>query len=161
MRWSSCLHDVEWTTTGSSGYHLRTSSTTSPGLASMGSPTRSESAWIGFIQKSEPSLRPTGKTSRVWATNCGDHAMLEMGGPIASTSGSSRDLPLRAMHVGGAGPSFDDPPDCAHLGGRHLELVRLAPMRAHHLDQLGLRSAHHVPTAARDFHQHAGNTPPA
>src|SRR5439155_26441402 len=51
IRLSWWRHDVEWTTIGVSGYPLNTSSTTSAGFAEAGRPTRSDSAWSGFIQK--------------------------------------------------------------------------------------------------------------
>src|SRR6266568_5507312 len=117
IRPSSCRHDVEWTTTGVSGYHVKTSSTTSAGFAEGGSPTRSESAWSGFIQKRAPSLSPTGSTSSVWAVKRGDHGRDEMGGPIVSIRVWIGGLLLRAI-------AFNDAPDRAHLGRRDLLLVR-------------------------------------
>src|SRR5258708_16047867 len=158
IRPCSCRHDVEWTTSGSSGYHFMTSGTASWGLAEGERPTSSESAWIGFIQTSRPSRSATGRTSRVWATNRGDQSTVEMGGPIASTNGSTFDLALRGI----GGWVVDHSPQRADLGGRDLQLVRRAAVLDHLHDQLRLRSAHHVAAAARDLHEHGSkpSSPP-
>src|SRR5438874_12957908 len=120
IRPSSCLQDVEWTTTGVSGYHFKTSSTTSAGVAEEGSPTRSESAWSGFIQKRAPSLSPTGRTSSVWAVKRGEHGTEETGGPMVSIRAWIEGLLLRAfVHAG----FMEDTTDHADIGTMTLMLI--------------------------------------
>src|SRR3989440_886527 len=148
IRPASCLHDVECTTTGVRGYHLITSSTTSAGVAEGGSPTRSESACIGFIQKRAPLLRPIGRTSSVCAVNCGDHGWEEMGGPIVSIRDASDGLALRPIVL-------DDAPDGAHLSRGDLLLVGRAPVLLDLRDDLRPRTASGPSAPAGDLHQHA------
>src|SRR5260370_1002523 len=124
IRPCSCRHDVEWTTSGSSGYHFMTSRTASTGLAAGERPTRSESAWIGFIQTSRPSRSATGRTSRVWATNRGDQSTVEMGGPIASTSGATFGLALRGIGGGGVDTFPPTPRLGAGAGDRAVAAAR-------------------------------------
>ena len=156
---SSCRHDVEWTTTGSRGYHFKTSSTASAGLVDAGSPMRSESACTGFIQTNASCCIATGRTSSVWATSCGDHPTLEIGGPIASTIGASRALLLRGIQTGGAPrarPARDvgHAPDRADLGRGDLLLMRRAAVLLDHAYDLGLRATRRPAAPARDLHQH-------
>src|SRR3989454_2162377 len=162
MRPSSWRHDVEWTTIGPSEYHFSTSSTTSAGFAEVGRPTCSESACIGFIQNRAPSRKPTGRTSRVWATKFGDHGTEEIGGPIVSTSSAILPLAVRrlgpvlpAIPVTGLGPVRDGPPDRPDLGRGDLLLVLGASVRLDAGDDLRLRASCRPPTPAGDFHQHA------
>ena len=82
----STVESIEVTTSGVSGYHLNTSSTTSAGFAEAGRPTRSDSACSGFIQKRDPSRNPTGSTSSVCATKVADHGSEEIGPPICSAN---------------------------------------------------------------------------
>src|SRR5438552_11647604 len=152
IRPSSCLQDVEWTTTGVSGYHFKTSSTTSAGVAEEGSPTRSESAWSGFIQKRAPSLSPTGRTSSVWAVKRGDHGTEETGGPMVSIRAWIEGLLLRAIAPAGY---MDDTPDRANLGTGDLLLVRGAPVLLDIGHDLRPRAAGRPSAPAGDFHEHA------
>src|SRR5438034_11776203 len=152
---SSCRHDVEWTTTGSRGYHFKTSSTASAGLVDAGSPMRSESACTGFIQTNASCCIATGRTSSVWATSCGDHPTLEIGGPIASTIGASRGLLLRGIQTGGAPrarPARDvgHAPERADLGGGDLLLMRRAAVLLDHGDDRGLRGPRRPAAPAGD-----------
>src|SRR5881409_3032152 len=130
-----------------SGYHLRTSSTTSAGRADEGRPTRSDSAWSGFIQWRPSASRPTGSTSSVWATNCGDQGTDETGAPMVSRSLSTRGLLLGAT-------ALDRPPDGPDLGGGDLLMVLAPAVDLDGGDDLRLRAAGAPPAAAGDLHLH-------
>src|SRR5215470_11470730 len=152
IRDSSCRHDVECTTTGSSGYHFSTSSTTCAGCALTGSPTRSEAACRGFIQNNPVSRRVTGRTSSVWATKSGDHGVVLTGGPMVSMRASSRGLLLRAI-------TLDRPPDRPDVRGREGLLVHGPAMILDAGDDLRLRAAGRPAAAAGDLHLHAERLP--